>query len=157
MTATRAEDAEAMEVADIGITIAENTTGSAFEAADVIMHDDNLSAVAGMIASARQVHRNIKRACATLISGYLALILLDMLNLFGDAQLMLNPALIAVLTMFTLPLAALAGLSNRTDMKRKMPPSEFIAKNKVNYRFIILTAIVGVLCGGVSICLCIMA
>lgn len=151
MTGTRAEDAEAMEKADIGITIAENTTGSAFEAADVIMHDDNFSAIAGMIAAARQVHRNIKRACAVLISGYLALILLNMLNLFGDAQLMLNPAIIAVLTMFILPLAALTGLTNRTDMKGKMPPSEFITSRRINYRFIILAAIVGVLCGGVSI------
>lgn len=151
MTGTRAEDAEAMEKADIGITISENTTGSAFEAADVIMHDDNFSAIAGMIASARQVHRNIKRACAVMISGYLALILLNMLNLFGDAQLMLNPAIIAVLTMFILPMAALAGLSNRTDMKGKMPPSEFITSRRINYRFIILAAVVGVLCGGVSI------
>lgn len=151
MTGTRAEDAEAMEKADIGITISENTTGSAFEAADVIMHDDNFSAIAGMIASARQVHRNIKRACAVMISGYLALILLNMLNLFGNAQLMLNPAIIAVLTMFILPMAALAGLSNRTDMKGKMPPSEFITSRRINYRFIILAAVVGVLCGGVSI------
>lgn len=151
MTGTRAEDAEAMEKADIGITISENTTGSAFEAADVIMHDDNFSAIAGMIASARQVHRNIKRACAVIISGYLALILLNMLNLFGDAQLMLNPAIIAVLTMFILPMAALAGLSNHTDMKGKMPPSEFITSRRINYRFIILAAVVGVLCGGVSI------
>lgn len=151
MTGTRAEDAEAMEKADIGITISENTTGSALEAADVIMHDDNFSAIAGMIASARQVHRNIKRACAVMISGYLALILLNMLNLFGDAQLMLNPAIIAVLTMFILPMAALAGLSNRTDMKGKMPPSEFITSRRINYRFIILAAVVGVLCGGVSI------
>lgn len=151
MTGTRAEDAEAMEKADIGITISENTTGSAFEAADIIMHDDNFSAIAGMIASARQVHRNIKRACAVMISGYLALILLNMLNLFGDAQLMLNPAIIAVLTMFILPMAALAGLSNHTDMKGKMPPSEFITSRRINYRFIILAAVVGVLCGGVSI------
>lgn len=61
-----------------------------------------------MIASARQVHRNIKRASAVMISGYLALVLLNMLNLFGDAQLMLNPAIIAILTMFVLPAAALA-------------------------------------------------
>ena len=59
-----------MERSDIGITISENTTGSAYEAADVIMHDDNFSAIAGMIASARQVHRNIKRASAVMISGY---------------------------------------------------------------------------------------
>lgn len=52
MTGTRPEDAEAMERSDIGITISENTTGSAYEAADVIMHDDNFSAIAGMIASA---------------------------------------------------------------------------------------------------------
>lgn len=151
MTATRAEDSEAIEKADIGITIAENTTGSAYEAADVIMHDDNFSAIADMIASARQVHRNIKRACSVMISGYLALILLNALNLFGDSQLMLNPALIAVLTMFILPMAALAGLNNRTDRRGKMPASEFIANRRINHRFILLSGIVGVLCGAVSI------
>lgn len=151
MTGTRAEDAEAIEKSDIGITISENTTGSAYEAADVIMHDDDFSAIAGMIASARQVHRNIKRACAALISGYIALILLNALNLFGDAQLMLNPALVAVLTMFILPLTALAGLNNHTDLKNIMPPSDFITSRKINYRFIIMTAVVGVLCGAASI------
>lgn len=151
MAGTRAEDAEAIERSDIGITMSEHTTGSAYEAADVIMHDDNFSAIADMIASARQVHRNIKRACAAMISGYIALILLNMLNLFGDAQLMLNPALIAVLTMFLLPLVALAGLNNCTDRKGKMPPSEFISSRKINRRFIILSAVVGVLCGAASI------
>lgn len=151
MTGTRAADAEAMERSDIGITISENASGSAFEAADVIMHDDNLAAVAGMIASARQVHRNIKRACAVMISGYLALILLSTLNLFGDSQLMLNPALIAVLTMFLLPAAAFAGLSNRTDMKNNMPPSDFITNRRINHRFILRAVIVGALCGAVSI------
>ena len=151
MTGTRAEDAEAIEKSDIGITISENTTGSAFEAADVIMHDDNFSAIADMISSARQVHRNIKRACSALISGYLSLVLLNMLNLFGDAQLMLNPAIIAVLTMFILPLAALAGLNNNTDRKGSMPPSRFITSNQINYRFIALACIVGALCGAASI------
>lgn len=151
MTGTRPEDAEAMERSDIGITISENTTGSAYEAADVIMHDDNFSAIAGMIASARQVHRNIKRASAVMISGYLALVLLNMLNLFGDAQLMLNPAIIAILTMFVLPAAALADLDNHADMKGFMPPSEFITTRRINYRFILLAVIVGALCGAVSI------
>lgn len=151
MAGTRAEDAEAIEKSDIGITMSGTTTGSAFEAADVIMHDDNLSAVADMIASARQVHRNIKRACAALISGYTALVLLNMLNLFGDAQLMLNPALIAVLTMFLLPLTALACLNNKTDSKGNMPPSDFISTRKINHRFIILSCIVGVLCGAAAI------
>ncbi len=151
MAGTRAEDAEAIEKSDIGITMSGNTTGSAYEAADVIMHDDNFSAIAGMIASARQVHRNIKRACAAMISGYIALILLNMLNLFGDAQLMLNPALIAVLTMFILPLTAFAGLNNRSDRKGIMPPSEFISNRKINHRFIVLASIVGALCGAASI------
>ena len=151
MAGTRAEDAEAIEKSDIGITMSGNTTGSAYEAADVIMHDDNFSAIADMIASARQVHRNIKRACAAMISGYIALILLNMLNLFGDAQLMLNPALIAVLTMFILPLTAFAGLNNRSDRKGIMPPSEFISNRKINHRFIVLASIVGALCGAASI------
>lgn len=151
MAGTRAEDAEAIEKSDIGITMSENTTGSAYEAADVIMHDDNFSAIADMIASARQVHRNIKRACESLISSYIALILLNMLNLFGDAQLMLTPALIALLTMFVLPLTALAGLNNRTDRKGMMPRSDFISSRKINHRFIVLAAVVGVLTGVASI------
>ncbi len=151
MVGTRAEDAEAIEKSDMGITMSENTTGSAYEAADVIMHDDNFSAIADMIASARQVHRNIKRACSAMISGYISLVMLNMLNLFGDAQLMLNPALIAVLTMFVLPLTALAGLNNRTDRKGIMPPSEFISTRKINRLFIILACVVGVLCGAASI------
>lgn len=151
MTGTRPEDAEAIERSDIGITISENASGSAYESADVIMHDDNLSAVAGMIAAARQMHRNIKRACAVMISGYIALILLSTLNLFGNSQMMLNPALIALITMFLMPLAALSGISNRTDMKHNMPPSEFITNRRINYRFILRSGVVGLLCGAVSI------
>lgn len=146
MTATRAEDSEAIEKSHIGITISESSTGSAYEAADVIMHDDNFSAIAAMIAKARQVHRNIKRASSVMISGYLALVLLSTLNIFGDSQLMLNPAVTAVIVMLMLPASALAGLYNTTDMSSIMPPSGFIAHGKINLRYIILAAVVGVLC-----------
>ena len=136
MTGTRTGDADALEAADVGITISQHSAGSAYEAADVIMNDDNFSTIADMIAAARQIHRNIKRAVSLMISGYVGLIVLIMINLFSDVHLMLTPAIIALVSMIFLPMAALGYVDCRADMRSVMPPSEFVAERKINYRFI---------------------
>ncbi len=151
MTGTRTSDAEALELADVGITISQHTTGSTYESSDIIMNDDNFASIADMIASARQIHRNIKRAVGTVIAGYTGLIILTMINLFGNAELMLNPALIALITMILLPSAALCYLENRSDLKQNMPPSKFVTSRKINYRFLGQSVLYGFLCGCVSI------
>lgn len=151
MTGNRAADADVLSSADVGITISQHTAGSTYESADIIMNDDNFSSIANIIASARQVHRNIKRAVSTLISGYVGLIALMIMNLFSNTQLMLTPALIALVTMILLPVSSAAFLSCRTDMRNDMPPSEFMAVRKINYRFIGAAALFGALSGGVAI------
>ncbi|MBE6889663.1 MAG: cation-transporting P-type ATPase [Ruminococcaceae bacterium] len=152
MTGTRTTDAEALELADVGITIAQHTAGSAYEASDIIMNDDNLASIANMITSARQIHRNIKRGVSVMISGYAALLVLMILNLFGDdTRLMLNAPLIALLTMIFIPLAALAYVGNKNDMNGEMPPSNYVAQRRINYFFILNALIIGLLCGAVSI------
>lgn len=151
MTGTRTGDAEALEAADVGITISQHSAGSAYEAADVIMNDDNFSTIADMIAAARQVHRNIKRAVSLMISGYIGLVILITINLFSDTPLMLTPAIIALVTMVFLPFSGLGYVGCRADMKSKMPPSGFVAERKINYRFIGKAALFGALSGAVSI------
>lgn len=152
MTGTRTTDAEALELADVGITISQHTAGSAYEASDIIMNDDNLSSISNMISSARQIHRNIKRAVSIMISGYAGLLILTILNLFGDdTQLMLNPALLALLTMIFIPVAALAYLNNNNDMTHSMPPSGYVARRKINYIFLANSLIIGILCGSVGL------
>ncbi|MDE7361728.1 MAG: HAD family hydrolase [Oscillospiraceae bacterium] len=151
MTGTRTDDADALEAADVGITISQHSAGSAYEAADVIMNDDNFSTIADMIAAARQVHRNIKRAVSLMISGYIGLIAPIMINLFTDAPLMLTPAIIALVTMIFLPCAALGYVGCRSDMRSVMPPSEFVAERKINFRFIGGAALFGVLSGAVAV------
>lgn len=151
MTGTRTGDADALEAADVGITISQHSAGSAYEAADVIMNDDNFSTIADMIAAARQIHRNIKRAVSLMISGYVGLIVLIMINLFSDAHLMLTPAIIALVSMIFLPMAALGYVDCRADMRSVMPPSEFVAERKINYRFIGGAAFFGALSGAVAI------
>jgi Ca2+-transporting ATPase len=151
MTGTRTTDADALDLADIGITMSQHTAGSAYEAADIIMNDDNFSSIADMISSARQIHRNIKRAVSVMISGYIALLVLNALNIFGNAQLMLNPAILALVTMIVLPLSALGYLCCKSDMKSNMPPSEFVTSRKINPRFIGESAIIGLLSGAVAI------
>ncbi len=151
MTGTRTGDADALEAADVGITISQHSAGSAYEAADVIMNDDNFSTIADMIAAARQIHRNIKRAVSLMISGYVGLIVLIMINLFSDVHLMLTPAIIALVSMIFLPMAALGYVDCRADMRSVMPPSEFVAERKINYRFIGGAAFFGALSGAVAI------
>ena len=151
MTGTRTGDADALEAADVGITISQHSAGSAYEAADVIMNDDNFSTIADMIAAARQIHRNIRRAVSLMISGYVGLIVLIMINLFSDVHLMLTPAIIALVSMIFLPMAALGYVDCRADMRSVMPPSEFVAERKINYRFIGGAALFGALSGAVAI------
>lgn len=152
MTGTRTTDAEALELSDVGITIAQHTAGSAYEASDIIMNDDNLHSISNMIASARQIHRNIKRAVCTIIAGYAGLLVLTILNLFGnETQLMLNPSLLALLTMVFIPLAALSYYNNKNDMTGEMPPSDYVAKRKINYSYLVNSLVIGVLCGAVSV------
>ncbi len=152
MTGTRTTDAEALELADVGITIAQHTAGSAYEASDIIMNDDNLHSISNMITSARQIHRNIKRAMCTIIAGYAGLLVLTILNLFGnETQLMLNPSLLALLTMIFIPVAALSYYKNKNDMTGEMPPSDYVAKRKINYSYLLNSLVIGILCGAVSV------
>lgn len=151
MTGTRTADADALDAADVGITISQHSAGSAYEASDVVMNDDNFSSIADMIAAARQIHRNIKRAVSLMISGYIGLIILITINLFSDTPLVLTPAIIALVTMIFLPAAALGYLDCKADMRSVMPPSEFVAVRKLNYRFIGAAALFGALSGAAAI------
>lgn len=150
MTGTRCEDASVLEASDVGITISQHSSGSTYEAADIIMNDDNFTAIANMIAKARQVHRNIKYAVSSIISGYVGLMLLVIINLFSKTALMPTPPVVALITMIFLPLAGLGFLDKRCDSKALMPPSEFVANRKLNLRFIGGAALFGALSGVVS-------
>lgn len=147
MTGTRTTDADALELADIGITISQHASGSSYEAADIIMNDDNFSSIADTIARARQLHRNIKRAAAAMISGYTALIMINIFNVFSGTALMLEPALLALLSMVIIPVSALGYISCRCDMHGSMPRSEFVSSRKINLPFLGETAVMGLLSG----------
>ena len=151
MTGTRPTDADALDLADVGITISQHTCGSTYEAADIIMNDDNFSSVADTIAAARQIHRNIKRAASVIISGFVGLIIMNILNLFGGSELMLNPAVLALISMVILPFAAVGYINCSSDMASIMPPSDFVTSSKINLRFVGSSALFGALSGAVAI------
>lgn len=149
--ATRADDVEMLEAADIGVTISQHSSCSAAEASDIIMNDDDLSSIADAIATARQAHRNIKRAVSAIISGYTALIILNLFNLFGGAQLMLNPALVCMATLLMIPATALCYLGVKSDIGRNMPPSAYVTSRRINLPFIGNAALIGALAGAASV------
>ncbi len=150
MTGTRVTDADALSSADVGITIADSAP-AAQENADIIMKNNNIASIAGMISHARQMHCNIKRAFYVMLMGYMAMLVMMSFNLLAGAQPMLNPALLALLTMIMLPAAALAYLGDRSDKGSKLPPSNYVATKKLNYWFIGKILISGLLVGGVAI------
>lgn len=147
MTGTRTEDADALEASDVGITIAQHATGNTYEAADIVMNDDNFLTIAETIARARQIHRNIKRAVSVLISGYVGIILITVINMFCGTQLMLTPAVVAAITMVFLPLASIEYLCCKTDIRSDMPPSNFISRRRINFSYIGKAVLFGVLAG----------
>ena len=151
MTGTRPTDAEALDEANIGITISAHSVGSTCEAADIVMNDDNFLAIAQTISCARQIHRNIKRAVSLVISGYIGMIVLVIFNLFISDSVILNPPIIALVTMLILPLLAVGYAGGKADMEYGMPPSEFVAERKLNFRFIGKSALIGALSGLVAV------
>lgn len=124
--------------------------GSTCEAADIVMNDDNFLAIAQTISCARQIHRNIKRAVSLILSGYIGMIVLVIFNLFLSESVILNPPIIALVTMLILPLLAVGYAEGKADMEYGMPPSEFVAERKLNFRFIGKSVLVGVLSGLVA-------
>lgn len=151
MTGTNSSDAETLEAANIGITISSHCVGSTYESADIVMNDDNFLSIAQMIACARQIHRNIKRAISLIISGYVGLLMIVIFNLCTSDKIMLNPPLIALVTMIMLPLLAIGYVSGKSDMKNGMPPSEFIVERKLNLHYIGESVILGLLSGLVAV------
>lgn len=153
MTGTRSEDAGILEASDVGITISQNAAGSTYEAADIIMNNDNFTAIANMIAKARRIHRNVKYAVSSIISGYAGLMLLVIINLFNkDIRnvLMPTPPIIALITMVFLPLAGMGFINKSCDAKTVLPPSKFVANRKLNLRFIGGAVLFGGLSGAVA-------
>lgn len=151
MTGTRAGDSDALEAADVGITISQHSSGSTYETADIVMNDDNFLNIADTISRARQIHRNIKRAVSVLFSGYIAMLLMTVVNIFSGTPLILTPSTLAAITMIMLPLAASEFLYCSADLRSNMPPSEFVAGRKINFRYVGNAALFGGLSGAVAI------
>ncbi len=151
MAGTRLDDACVLETADIGITISQTAAGCTYETADILMNDDNFNSIADMIAAARQVHRNIKNAVSVIISGTIALMLLMIVNAFSGMEQMLIPSIIALISFVFMPLCAMSFLGKKSNQKTSMPPSSFVAKRKLNVRFIGQAVLFGALIGSAAI------
>lgn len=151
MTGNRIGDTDAMDAADVGITIAQHSVGSTYESADIVMNDDNFLSIAETIAKARQIHRNIKRAMSVLFSGYFAMMLMSFVNILASVQMTLTPAIIAFISMIMIPLSASEYLYGNADIRSSMPPSEFVADKKINFPYLGKSALYGLLSGAVGI------
>lgn len=147
MAGIRTEDAAVLDTADVGITISQVAASCTTESADIIMNNDNISSIAEMISHARQIHRNIKSGVSVIMSGLISLVVLLIINYFSGVEQMVTPPIIAVYSMLFMPFCAFSFVGKPSSNNASMPPSGYVARRKLNYRFIGQAALSGLLTG----------
>ena len=124
MTGAKASDAPALKAADIGCAMGIAGTDITKEAADMIIADDDFSAIVEAVRSGRGIHANIKKTIKLLLSSNLGAtfaVLLAMLLGWG-APLMAVHLLLAVVVISIFPALALGAEPAENLMDKKPNP-----------------------------------
>lgn len=139
-------DSVILEESDVGIARAGTATGAAYEAADMIMSDNNFNNVVETIKESRQIHRNIKRLISTVLAAHFALIIVGLVMMFSGANV-LTPIVVALLSTIIIPTVCLIFNDDNSDLRSDLTSSGFIGKGVMNKKFFILPAVQGALLG----------
>ncbi|MCL1903242.1 MAG: cation-translocating P-type ATPase [Oscillospiraceae bacterium] len=160
-------DTRALELSDIGIALSKHTTGdewdscsgalseltsgSAFEACDFVLAQENdndennsLHKFIGAFVESRQVHRNIKRAFSVVASVFSAVFLFGLLNLLMGGEFVPDAIVITIISTIFIPLFSLFFIRNKQGKSSWAEPPVFDPDGKINPHVLIKSAIQGV-------------
>jgi len=166
---SNSSDTDALESADVGISLSKNTagrewdlgmdtlsqhtTGCACEACDFIMEENSVEGsgfvkVSNALREARRLHRNIKCCISSGISTLVVLALFGFFSLIitagADEAHVFDVVFVSILTVFTVPLLlTFFFIKNVIDLKSDMTASAFIGNGSVNKKFILAAIIQG--------------
>ena len=157
-------DTETLELADIGIALGKHTTGqewdggtdtmsrfttgSAYEACNLILNGDTsdgngLAKAAGAFKASHQIHRNINRLITLVISTFAALLPFGLINLFIGDVYILEAVFISTLSIIIIPLLSLFFLNNEHDADEGAQTPAFDKSGGINKSLLINSAIQG--------------
>ena len=137
ITGETASDSDLLELADIGVSVAKDVVGAAFEESDVVVGNDSFETVTDIITTARQSHLNIKRCVSTSITALVALIIFAVFNIVTGGTFVATPVLSALLTVLVVPAAAFMYYENSYDTKDITEPSVYIGSGHLRKSFFI--------------------
>lgn len=138
-----ASDSDLLELADVGISLARDVSGAAFEACDITMEDNSFENAVEVLRTARQVHSNVKRSISTVLSALIAVIVFGAVNFLLGSEFILTPTIVGLITTLIIPATAYMFMDNSADIKTGLSPSGYIGKGKISKRFFLVPVIQG--------------
>ena len=121
----------------MGVSLASQVTGAAFEECDVVVNNDSFETAAEILSVARQSHLNIKRCISAAITATLSLIGFAVFNILAGSEFVISPIVAALLTVLVIPLAAFMFFENVNDLRNLTEPSQFIGRGKLRKGFFV--------------------
>ncbi len=137
ITGETASDSDLLELADIGVSIAKDVVGAAFEESDVVVGNDSFETVTDIVTTSRQTHLNIKRCISTSLAALITMIIFAVFDIFVGGGKVISPILSSLLTVLVIPAAAMMYFDNSSDIKNLTEPSVFIGAGKLRAEFFV--------------------
>ncbi len=137
ITGETASDSDLLELADIGVSVAKDVVGAAFEESDVLVGNDSFETVTDIVTTARQSHLNIKRCIATAITALGTMIIFAVFNMLIGTEFIISPVLSSIIAVMIIPAASLIYFENTADIKSLTEPSVYIGSGRLRISFFI--------------------
>jgi len=137
VTGIGAADVEALERADVGVALPQETSGAAKEACGLVLADDDFNSVVDALKETRQIHYNIKQTIGIAMIALTSMAMFALYCLFSNGALTLSPVTVSLPSVLILPLVSLAFFGNRADIKSTMTASGFVGRGTLDRRFLV--------------------
>ncbi len=137
ITGETASDSDLLELADIGVSIANDVVGAAFEESDVVVGNDSFETVTDIVTTSRQTHLNIKRCISTSLTALLAMIAFAVFDLITGGDFVISPILSSFIGVLFVPVIAFMFFDNTYDIKNLTEPSVFIGSGHLRKSFFV--------------------
>ena len=137
ITGETASDSDLLELADIGVSVAKDVVGAAFEESDVIVGDDSFETVTDIVTTARQSHINIKRCISTAITALGTMIIFAVFNILLGTEFIISPVISSLLAVLIIPAACFIYFENTADIRNLTEPSVYIGSGHLRLSFFI--------------------